>query len=67
MLIWQREQLRWGGVDGGKGERDWQGLVQRAKERGLREEGVPVRSEDGLYIIYTSGKHWTKRSTLAEM
>ena len=67
VLIWQREQLRWEGINEGKGEKDWQRLVEGAKERGLREEGVAVRSEDGLYIIYTSGKHRTRKSILADV
>ena len=56
VLIWQREQLRWDEIDERKGEKDWQSLVKKAKEQGKRTEGVPVKSSDGLYIIYTSGE-----------
>ena len=56
IIVWQREQLRWDPINRNKGERHWQKLVEGAKRRGIRAEAVPVRSEDGLYIIYTSGK-----------
>lgn len=56
-IVWQREQLRWDPINRGKGERHWQKLVEGAKRRGIRADAVPVRSEDGLYIIYTSGKY----------
>lgn len=56
VIVWQREQLRWDPIDRNKGERHWQKLVEGAKRRGIRAEAVPVRSDDGLYIIYTSGE-----------
>ena len=56
VLIWQREQLRWTDLDTSKGERDWRKLVDDARRRGSRVAAVPVRSDEGLYIIYTSGK-----------
>ena len=56
VLIWQREQLAWSPISKAKGERDWQDLVLQARKRGLRAESVPVKSNDGLYIIYTSGQ-----------
>ena len=56
IIVWQREQLRWNSIDGNKGERHWQKLVEGAKRRGIRAEAVPVKSDDGLYIIYTSGE-----------
>lgn len=55
-LIWQRDQLRWNNpdkLDGG--QRNWQRLVKSARMRGIRAGPVPVKSTDGLYIIYTSG------------
>ena len=55
VLIWQREQLRWNPISKQKGERDWQDLVNRAKARKVKAEAVAVRSDEGLYIIYTSG------------
>ncbi|KAL5118475.1 hypothetical protein ACEQ8H_003651 [Pleosporales sp. CAS-2024a] len=54
-LIWQREQLRWEPVHQESGQRDWQRLVQRARNRALQADAVAVKSGDGLYIIYTSG------------
>lgn len=54
-IIWQREQLRWDPVIKGSGQRNWQRLVKSAKNRGLKAGPVPIKSEEGLYIIYTSG------------
>jgi propionyl-CoA synthetase len=39
-----------------EGERNWQSLVRRAKDRGVKADAVPVKSDDGVYVIYTSGK-----------
>jgi propionyl-CoA synthetase len=55
IIIWQREQLRWDPIARENGERNWNRLVKSAKGRGLKAAAVPVRSEEGLYIIYTSG------------
>jgi propionyl-CoA synthetase len=54
-IIWQRDQLRWHPVIKVNGERTWQRLVKSARNRGLKADAVPVKSTDGLYIIYTSG------------
>ena len=54
-LIWQREQSRWDDVRKEDGERNWQRVVKSARNRGLKADNVPVKSSDGLYIIYTSG------------
>ncbi len=56
VIIWQRDQLRWDSVVESQGERQWQDLVQKAKKRGIKADSVPVKSNDGLYIIYTSGR-----------
>lgn len=56
VLVWQREMSRWDGLNEDKGERDWQKLVEAAKKRGVQAGNVPVKSSDGLYIIYTSGE-----------
>lgn len=56
VLIWQREQLRWDPISEHAGERDWQQLVKSAKDRNIKAEAVPVNSNNGLYIIYTSGE-----------
>ncbi|OCK79204.1 acetyl-CoA synthetase-like protein [Lepidopterella palustris CBS 459.81] len=53
VIIWQREQLRWDPVKKEDGERNWQRLVKSARNRGLKAAAVPVKSSDGLYIIYT--------------
>jgi propionyl-CoA synthetase len=58
-IIWQREQLRWDPVVRADGERSWQKLVKSAKSRGVKADAVPIRSNDGVYIIYTSGKKLT--------
>lgn len=55
VIVWQRDQLRWNNPDKLGGQRNWQRLVKSARMRGIRAEPVPVKSTDGLYIIYTSG------------
>ncbi|OXV10993.1 hypothetical protein Egran_01245 [Elaphomyces granulatus] len=55
VIIWQRDQLRWDGLDNVNGQRDWQDLVHKARMRGVRAGPVPVKSTDALYVIYTSG------------
>lgn len=57
-IIWQRAELRWDRVNKSEGERNWQRLVKSARNRGLKAECVPVKSSDGVYIIYTSGKNY---------
>ena len=48
---------------GGEGKwREKLALVRSAKDRGIKADCVPVKSSDGVYIIYTSGK--TPSSTL---
>ena len=56
VLVWQREQLRWDPLSEENGEKDWKSLVASARARDLRARAEPVRSDEGLYIIYTSGK-----------
>ena len=55
IIVWQREQSLWENLSESKGERDWQKLVELAKENGDSAQSVPINSGDGLYIIYTSG------------
>lgn len=54
-FIWQREQYRWNQPDKRAGQRNWQRVVKSARSRGVRAVAVPVRSDEGVYIIYTSG------------
>ena len=56
VIIWQRDELRWDPVTKEKGERNWQRLIKSVKNRGLKADAVPVKSSDGIYIIYTSGE-----------
>lgn len=56
VMIWQRDQLRWDSVAESQGERQWQDLVRDAKKKGVKAESVPVKSNEGLYVIYTSGR-----------
>lgn len=56
VIVWQRDQLRWNNPDKLSGQRNWQRLVKSARMRGVRAGPVPVKSTDGLYVIYTSGK-----------
>lgn len=60
IIIWQRAQSQWNPIEESKGERHWQLLVDRAKAGDLCADVgdfVPVKSNDGLYIIYTSGEY----------
>ncbi|KAL8777728.1 MAG: hypothetical protein Q9194_002388 [Teloschistes cf. exilis] len=59
ILIWQRDQLQWAPVEREEGEQVWQSLVKSAKDRKIKAEAVPVGSDEGLYIIYTSGESCT--------
>lgn len=65
VIVWQRDEKRWDPVVKENGERNWQRLVKSAKNRGIKADAVPVKSHEGLYIIYTSGticpwKTWIK-------
>ena len=62
-IVWQRDELRWDPILKEKGQRNWQRLCKSARNRGLRAEAVPVRSEDGLYVIYTSGMQGKKSAS----
>lgn len=55
-MVWQRDELRWDPVLKENGQRNWQRLVKSARNRGLKADAVPVKSDDALYIIYTSGR-----------
>jgi propionyl-CoA synthetase len=56
VLVWNRPQHQWpGGIDSSRGEIDWEAAVSEAKKNGVKADCVPVKSEDGLYILYTSG------------
>lgn len=55
-FIWQRDQHRWNHPDKRGGQRNWQRVVKSARARGVRAAAVPVRSDEGVYIIYTSGE-----------
>ena len=57
VMIWNREELPWGEFDEGSGEAHWQDLTAKAKEDGVKADCVPIKSGEGLYIIYTSGQY----------
>jgi propionyl-CoA synthetase len=57
IIVWQRDQIRWDPIVKENGERNWQRLVKSARNRGLKADAVPVKSDEGIYIIYTSGEH----------
>ena len=57
VIVWQREESRWDPVVKENGERNWQKLVRSAKDRGIKADCIPVKSNDGVYIIYTSGRN----------
>lgn len=66
VIVWQRDQMRWDNPDKLGGQRNWQRLVKSARMRGVRADPVPVKSTDGLYVIYTSGEcfHFLSYCTL---
>lgn len=66
VLVWQRDQSKWEGLDESKGERDWESLVEKARKSGVTADNVPVKSSDGLYIIYTSGTTGSPKGVLRE-
>lgn len=45
-LVWHRDELRWGSMDKGAGERNWAKLVRSARARGVRAECVPVDANE---------------------
>lgn len=56
VIIWQRDQLRWDHPDKVGGQRNWQRIVRSGQLRNVRAAPVPIKSDEALYIIYTSGK-----------
>ncbi|KAJ3561729.1 hypothetical protein NPX13_g8831 [Xylaria arbuscula] len=54
-IIWQREQLTWTPLCPRGGELSWQELVADAKRRKRKAGPVSVRSDEPLYILFTSG------------
>ena len=63
VIVWQRDQLRWDPLIKEDGERNWQRLVKSARNRGLKADAVPIGSNEGIYIIYTSGRRSNSFST----
>ncbi|XXH03532.1 hypothetical protein Hte_009937 [Hypoxylon texense] len=55
VVVWQRDELWWDGLDKAAGERSWHKMVRSAKARGVKADCVPVAATDDIYIIYTSG------------
>jgi propionyl-CoA synthetase len=56
VIIWQRGQSLWQPIETRLGERHWQALVESGKRSRVKAENVPVSSNAGAYILYTSGK-----------
>ncbi len=57
IIVWQRDQLRWHPMEKENGQRNWQRLAKSALNRGIKAGCVPVKTTDGVYIIYTSGQY----------
>ncbi|OTB16639.1 hypothetical protein K445DRAFT_383245 [Daldinia sp. EC12] len=55
VIVWQRDELRWDGLNKAAGERNWFKMVRSCKARNVRADCVPVSATDEIYIIYTSG------------
>ena len=65
-IIWQRDVKRWDPVVKENGQRNWQRLVKSARNRGLKADAVPVKSTDGMYLLYTSGTTGLPKGVLRE-
>lgn len=65
-LIWQRDQLRWDSVNRSAGQAGWQKVVKSAKARGIKADCVPVKSNDPVYIIHTSGTTGAPKGVLRD-
>ena len=57
VVVWQRDEFRWAPMNKRAGQRNWNRIVKSGRNRGVRAAAVPVRSNDPLYIIYTSGEY----------
>lgn len=66
IIVWQREQLKWDPLLKERGEMSWQSLVSSARNRRIKAGAVPVKSSDGIYIIYTSGTTSSPKGVLRE-
>ncbi|KAI1192705.1 AMP-binding enzyme [Nemania serpens] len=55
VIVWQRDELRWEGLDRAGGERNWFKMVRGCRARNIKAACVPVGANEGVYIIYTSG------------
>ncbi|ROT37715.1 AMP-binding enzyme [Sodiomyces alkalinus F11] len=66
VIIWQRDQVRWGPTRRSEGERTWQSLVKSCRARNVRASCVPVASTDPVYIIHTSGTTGSPKGVLRD-
>ena len=57
VMIWDREEHSWGRIEQADGEAHWQDMIAKAKIEGIKPECVPIKSGEGLYVIYTSGQY----------
>jgi propionyl-CoA synthetase len=64
ILVWQREEYPWTPLVAAQGELNWNHLVQDAKRRNLKAEAVPVRSNDPIYVLFTSGEPLSRNTLL---
>jgi propionyl-CoA synthetase len=53
VIVWQRDELRWDGLDTAAGERNWFKMVRSCRARNIKAACVAVGANDGVYIIYT--------------
>lgn len=65
-FIWQRDQVRWSPTDRTAGQMSWQKVVRGAKARGIKADCVPVKSNDPVYIIHTSGTTGAPKGVLRD-
>ncbi|OTA70233.1 AMP-binding enzyme [Hypoxylon sp. EC38] len=55
VIVWERDELRWGSLNRAAGERNWFKMVRSCRARDIKADCVPVGAADEIYIIYTSG------------
>ena len=64
---WRRlQKLVCGDETPGANQSSWQELVARAKAGGIKADCVPVKSDDPIYIMHTSGTTGTPKGVLRD-